>query len=270
MKRYFKMSLVVLLLFLNININVKATRSSNRSLDIYINNFNQSIDEYYVDILVKGESCSVESSEEKIKIVQGYHEDGFIGAVSCLDNIKKTVVTSERHRDLHRFEGNLPSEFKVIIVDRNNEVIVSELVNTEAYNSIIYFNVTKNEIKIQNLFFNVMALFAFSFILIIIIKVIIMYLLKIDFNQNLKTFLTINIIGVGLMSIIVSMSTYIDGYLFAYKTLFVLGAILLVLESLIFTFAVKTSSLKRRLSYGVLANIFGMLIFALCLLFTII
>lgn len=269
MKKITRFLLVFGLLLINLNVSLYAMRQPYRTIDIYISDFNDDIDDYYVDILIKGDSCVIESTDENKRIVQEYAEGGFVGGLSCNKGISKTVTSKERRRDHHQFAGELPQDIKIIIVKKDHSVIVSEVVNLEAYNSVVYYQVNNNKITLQNVYLNVFALGIFIFVLSIICKLVIFYFFRFSINSNLKIFLPINIITSGILSAIISMTNYFDGYLFAIKNLLFLQIVFLIIESLFFLFRLKEYPKIKRILYSFTASLATLTVTLLCILISI-
>lgn len=245
------------------NTSLAAARNKEKSLDIYISNLDFEITQYEINFLIKKDQCNLGA----------VNEEEYINSKDCnlsIELIKGEVI---KHRHFHQFTGEIPKSFKFQIIITNQEeqeVIISDEVIVEAYNGIIYYNVKDNKITVQKVYTNIFALAFFFIVLTFISKTLIYYLHRFSLSEAKSSFLITNFTGLGLISIILSMSNYLDGYVYSFKNFMFLTIVLWLVETFVFIIFVKNYELKKRLLYPLIANLAMFIIGGILTLITII
>ncbi|HQD92288.1 MAG TPA: hypothetical protein PK924_03360 [Bacilli bacterium] len=91
--------------------------------------------------------------------------------------------------------------------------------------------------------------------LALVAKAFIFYLCRFSLLENKSVFLITNGIGLILISIILSMSNFLDGYVYSFKQLIILSVIFLIIEEIVSIIFYRKYPLKNRVLYPLFGNI---------------
>ena len=117
------------------------------------------------------------------------------------------------------------------------------------------FNFENKEITIQQVYYNIFAMSFIFLALALVAKAFIFYLCRFSLLENKSVFLITNGIGLILISIILSMSNFLDGYVYSFKQLIILSVIFLIIEEIVSIIFYRKYPLKNRVLYPLFGNI---------------
>lgn len=245
MKKFFQILFVVIFVGLT-STKVDALRKKEKSLDLYITKSSLKLDEYDIKFLVNKQIVNCDDLE-----------DEFIDIELCDLEIIKVKSENSKRGQYHQFVGDIPNQFKIQLVDNNNniEIITSKEITIEAYNSTVVLNFENKEITIQQVYYNIFAMSFIFLALALVAKAFIFYLCRFSLLENKSVFLITNGIGLILISIILSMSNFLDGYVYSFKQLIILSVIFLIIEEIVSIIFYRKYPLKNRVLYPLFGNI---------------
>lgn len=263
----FLINLTVILIFcILISISVHADVGPKPTLEILVENAPES--SYYLDLLVDYTSDHlyqyIEPDELEFKEIfdtlKNYNIVGWRPALVTGTKVPlhgKLTGKKEGRYMRHSFSYvGVPDRFKIIMVTENNEIIVSEnVLERKAFNTVAYFDSDTKVIREKYYILPVIKQFISTSLATLIIEGLILLLFRFNLKKNWKPFLIINMITQLLLSIIINISMYYMGIMLAILAYAAFEWVILISESVFFAKYLDGHTRKRRVFYGITANL---------------
>lgn len=206
-----------------------------------------------------------EYDSEKIKILQEYRDGDWRAAKVTGTRVPLTGELigweSSENKMIHEFGYvGVPDRFRVIIITSDNNVITSDIIETNTFSSVVYYDFETNEISKKSIFFDVISQFLFTCISTIIIEWIILLLFRFKLKDNYKPFSLVNIrIKLFLNIIIITMNirSGILGAKFIYP---ILEIPIFISEIILFRKYLKPQNKTTITIYTLCANIISFMV----------
>lgn len=237
------------------------------SLDIKIINLPDG--EYYVDLLILDADSDYgnnldgthEYNPDMIKILEQYDEDGYSAAMAVGTSIP---IFGDIICEVKDGVGNIsfrymgvPEHFKLIIVSKDLDVIVSPDITTFAFQANVTYDSEKNSLKESNITISYGWQFAQTFFGTILLELLILFAFKFSIKANWKAFLIINFITQMLLTSAIIYFTMMSDVVTAFIVFLILEPVVFLIEAVLFTRLLKEHKRSRRFFYAVVANLFS-------------
>lgn len=269
MKKYVLIVISVIILICGKTIPVQADMGPKPDLKVIVSNPPQ--EEYYLDLLVDYPEDNgyiwLDESEydsEKIEILQEYRDGDWRAAKVTGTRVPLTgelIGESSEDKMIHEFGYvGVPDRFRVIIITSDNKVVTSDIIETNTFSSVVYYDFETNEISKKSIFFDVIRQFLFTCISTLIIEGIILLLFRFKLKDNYKPFLLINIgtqLFLNIIIITLNMRSGILGALFMYP---LLEIPIFISEIILFRKYLKPQKKTIITIYTVCANIISFMV----------
>lgn len=202
MKKYILIIISVIIIFFGDTVQVQADMGPKPDLKIVVSNAPK--EEYYLDLLV---DYPVENGyvwldenkydSKKIQILEGYTDGKWRPAKVTGTKVPLTgelIGTVNDNEMIHDFSYvGVPDRFRIIILTADNEIITSDIIKTNTFSSVVYYDFKTNEISKNSILIDFSMQFLFTCILTLIIEGVILLLFRFRLKDNYKPFLLINI-----------------------------------------------------------------------------
>lgn len=283
-----KLLLILIMFFTNITIlNAASFKNDDQIITINVKNSDNS--DYILDILFIEEDDAIDnvipdlslSDLEKVRIIKEYTgEEKFTnslirGSVETLEgNLKGMQVKGAKK--MHTFSYNTFQEdsfgksserkinvIKIIVIDENNKVKVSEKLVLKQYSSRIVYDYENHTAVVINPSLEIVLFTLFIIIISLLISFFIFIKMKFNIKDNLSMFGVITGLASITVVILVANALYYDNGLFAFYTLLILGTINVVLQCLVFSSVYKS---KKAFAFGLLSSLVNMIVTLLTIL----
>lgn len=243
-----KIILIFIILLSNVTILKAATlKNSDQEIKIVVKNSENK--EYILDILFYEEESGYEniiphlsaSELEKANIIKNYLlDDNFNnsllrGSIENLEgNLKGTQLSHARKThsfiyDTFQEDGLKNSNkrkinnLKIIVVDNNNKVMVSEKLEIKQFSSLIEYDFSTNSAKVQSPNLDIIIFTIFSVVISLFFSFVLFIKMKFDMKNDFMKFATISSLTSITTAILTANALYIDNALFAFYTLLIVG-----------------------------------------------
>ena len=266
MRKGLMVFLIVLTFHMTIIGNVYGDMGPKPTLEILVEYAPKS--PYYLDLLVDYTSDHlyqyIEADELEYKEIfntlKDYNTDGWRPALVTGTRVPlsgKLTGTDEGTFKRHSFGYlGVPDRFKIIIVTKDNEMIVSEnILERKAFNTVAHFDCKTKLIKEKHYILPAVKQFIATSLATLIIEGLILLLFRFSLKKNLKPFLIINMITQLLLAIIINISMYYMGIMMAILAYVAFEWVILISETMLFSKYLEGHTNKRRVFYSVTANL---------------
>lgn len=197
--------------------------------------------------------------ENMINLLLHYKDDGWRPAmatgtsVPLFGDILCEVKDGECHMN-YSYLG-VPDHFKIIVVTKSNEVVVSNVVHRKAFQSKVYFDFKKGTASESAIVPLYLKQFMATFSATIIIEGIILLIFGFSLKKNFKPFIIINLLTQLLLTLVVISNMISNGTLTALIAYFPFEIVILLMEGILFSRYLLEHKKWRRITYAVVANI---------------
>lgn len=223
----------------------------------------------YMDLLIEdgdmasdsAKFTSPEYDQELIGRLRNFNYDGWkpalindlymmSGDVVC--NIKDGKCTSS-------YGYRVPVRFMIVVADKNGNLVVSNMVERKAFNSVVYFDFKNANAKERAFPISYLFQFITTCMATLILEGLVLLLFGFGLKENLKPFLYINIATQLFLTLAVFYGMYFSGA-FAAIALYALAEIIIfIMETILFAVFLKQHSKARRVVFSIAANFVSLL-----------
>lgn len=263
---------LAILIFLGVVINLLSPYAANADIgpkpSIKLIVLNPPKDEYYLDLLINYDSKHPyinideddELDENMINILQKYNVDGWRPALVTGTKVPlfgKLTGVKEGDTIVHEFHYlGTPDRFKVIIVEKSGNVIVSEnIIKRKAFDSTVYYDYNSNRMWESSTILAYIKQFVITFSATLIIEGAILILFRFSLKVNLKPFVLVNLLTQILLTMIVFSAMYFAGSMAAFLIYIPFEIVVLIIESKLYKKYLVNHSIRRRVVYAIVANV---------------
>lgn len=228
--------------------------------------------EYYLDLLVDYEVRTFKKTNEESKyskdmynILKNYSSDGWRPALVTGTRVPLFGnLTGEKKGEnmVHRFSYvGVPDKFKVIIVTKDGETIVSEnMVERKAFKSKVYFDYNTKKLREISIVLAYIIQFLITYFATLIIEGLILILFGFSLTKNWKSFVIINLITQVLLTFLIFGTMYKEGSMLATLFYIPFEIVILIIEAVLFNKYLVEHSKSRRVTFAIVANIISFLV----------
>ncbi|MDU8964570.1 hypothetical protein [Clostridium tertium] len=259
----FIIPIITIILILTNTRYVQADMGPKPSLKIIVKNAPE--EEYYLDLLVdypadNGYIWLDESryDSEKLQILSNYRDGNWRAAKVTGTRVPLTgelIGISNKNEMIHDFGYvGVPDIFRIIIVTSDNEIVTSDIIETNTFNSVVYYDFENSELRKESIIFDITFQFLFTCICTLIIEGIILKLFKFKLKENYKPFFIINIGTQLFLNLIIITITLKHGVLGGFLIYPFLEIPIFISEIILFRKYLRPQNKKRITLYALFAN----------------
>lgn len=161
----------------------------------------------------------------------------------------------------------VPDYFKIIVVTKSNQVIVSNAIDRKAFQSTVYFDFESGNAYEKSLVLSYIFQFFKTFIPTILIELLILLIFRFNIRKNLKPFILINLFTQALLTLVVIGYTLFKGTLSALFAYVLFEIVIIIIESILFSKYLSGYNKLRKVLYAIVANIVSFIIGVMILLY---
>ena len=269
MRKFTIAIIFILLLAFFFPLTASADMGPKDSLRVYVEN--PPNEEYYLDLLTQKTRPydNFYDDERKydthmLSLLYRYADEGWKPAFTEGTGLPlggDLIGKSVDNRMLHEFGYyGLPDTYRIIIVTQSGEIAVSDAYTRAALQSSITYDYATGKATVPSVFVTYLIQFATTFLLTILIEGVILLLFRINLRENWKAFLITNLITQILLTFTVGIALIKGGTIGAYIVQFPVEIVIVIAETLVFRHFFKGVSGKRKVAYGITANLVSWLV----------
>lgn len=156
-----------------------------------------------------------------------------------------------------RFTYYAPSEFKIIIYKDNELYKVTEAKKMYAFRTYFKIDFSKEDIKIKNTYpyYKEVLEFILRLAITLAVEIGLYFLFRLHTKRNFKIVMIVNIATQLLLNIIINLSTFYQGELYALIILILCELVIFIVEPIIYMIFMRKKNKLLIALYGILANI---------------
>lgn len=265
MKRLMKVQLgwmmMVILLVGSVTV-INADAGPKPSITIHAENVPGSV--VYMDLLIENGLTDFEVLEDAdsynqdmLAALRNYDDGMWKPAISAgaefllFGNIECQVVDGQVTNTFSYI--GVPDRYKIIVVTEDLEVIVSNVIERQTFQSRVTFDLDTGEAKEQGAVSFIWQFFP-ALILTLLIEFLLLFAFRFSLKKSWKPVLIVNIITQIILHIVVTWGVLIGGIFLALILYFLMEWVIITGESIAYARLLKEHSLGRRIGYAVLAN----------------
>ncbi|MDD2393825.1 MAG: hypothetical protein PHV88_07185 [Eubacteriales bacterium] len=255
---------LIVVLFVT-GISVHADAGPKPSVTILVQNSGG--EKYYLDLLVPfdGEYSNISEDEkdeydpDMLGVLEEYESGGWYAALSRGTNVPLFGDLEGVEEDgvlRHRFSYIIPERFKVIIVDADLDVMISDEISPKVFNETIYLDYESMEMRrVEQGFLPYLKQFAGTFIPTIFIEGILLLVFGFSLRKNWKVFLLLNLVTQIILTVVMSLVLINFGLITSYFIFIPVEVVIILIEAVVLTKMLKEHRTSRRLIYALIANL---------------
>lgn len=232
----------------------------------------------YMDLLIDYPVDNVYSNIDKIdgydmemiNVLKKYNKNGWRSAmvtgtnVPMFGDIKCNIMNGKCNVE-YGYVG-LPDRFKIIVVTKSHQIVVSNQIERKAFSSKVYFDFQTGKAYEDLEIPLYIKQFIETFVLTLVIEGIILLLFGFSIKKNYKLFLTINLITQLLLLCVVGIFMINKGTIYAFISYLLFEVVILIIETILFSRYLCEHNICRRRLYAVVANLISFLVGVIMLL----
>ena len=260
-----------IVVFMAFPMPVSADTGPKASLKISVKNLPEG--EVYLDLLVDypaqmgedGKPFGVETdysseyyNQDMIAILKAYNVDGWrpalvTGTSAPLWGSLKVDVYSGNATSSFSYFG-VPSRFKIIVVTENGDVVVSNIVEKKAFQSVVDFDFATGIAKERSLATLAVKQFAVTLPITLAIEALVLLAFGFSMRQNWKPFLLINLCTQVGLHLGIMFANSMFGFVAGLLAYVGLELTIFIVEAVLFALLLKQHSKLRRVLFALSAN----------------
>jgi len=197
--------------------------------------------------------------QDMLAVLKAYNVDGWRPALvtgtsePLWGTLKIEIYDDGSGRSNFGYFGT-PTRFKIIVVTKSGDVVVSNEIVRESFDSDVDFDFATGVAAERSPAKQTAKQFAIALPLTIVIEGLILLLFRFSLRQNWKPFLFINLITQTALHLTVALAFANLGMMFALLAYVGLEIIIFIAETVLFIFLLKQHSKLRRALYSIAAN----------------
>ncbi|HAL74398.1 MAG TPA: hypothetical protein DCM45_04800 [Clostridiales bacterium] len=263
--RWFLISLMIsFLLPLLISFPVYADFGPKPSITIIVKN--PPADEYYLDLLInenKSDNSQIEDKEKldpiKYALLENYNVEGWQPALVHGTSIPLFghLTGIRQGQDMeHTFSYfGTPDNFKIIIVTPDNQVVVSPEISRKSFQLTLSYDYASGTIRQPSLVVAYLLQFLSTLIPTLIIEGLLLLLFRFSLKRSFWPFLIVNLATQILLTAILGTALITQGVFAAILLSLPVELVIIVAETIAFSFLLKEHRKGRRIGFAITANI---------------
>lgn len=224
---------------------------------------------FYVDLLVRN-SVSSESllnlDDYDPSMIEALRSQESLGWYPALVNGTQTRLMGDilpEYVDqvpICTYSQSIPDEYRVILATRSGTIVVSDTLETKAFLTRIEFDAKSGKISSPSWIWSSVLAFVIMLIPTFLIEGFILWVFRLFNRHNIKVFSITNLLTQVFLFLT---SAYVYYYFGLVLTIFVVMIdewIILIIETFVFAKFFEHPSMKRKIFYGISANIISFMV----------
>ena len=264
-----KRSIILLFIFalvLALSITASADMGPKDRLTVYVKNV--PAEPYYLDLLTRytrpynnfpADSSRESFNQEMLALLYSFESDGWLPALTegtGLPMWGNLIGTPDGDRMVHKFGYvGVSGTYRIIIVTESGNVSVSETHTRAALQSSVTFDYAANESHVPPVLYSYVLQFFITFTLTLLLEGIVLVLFGISLKKNWLTFLLANLITQIILTLTVGLTLIKSGTFSAHLIQVPAELIITAAEAVAYRFLLKGIGNKRKIAYGITANL---------------
>jgi len=224
---------------------------------------------FYVDLLVRksGSNESLLNLEEyDPNMIEALKSQESLGWYPALVNGTQTRLMGNiipEYVDqvaICTFSQSIPDEYRVILVTRSGIVRISETLETKAFLTRIEFDAVSGKISSSNWIWSSVLAFVMMLVPTFLIEGFLLWVFKLFNRHNIKVFSITNLLTQVFLLLTSAFVYYYFGLVMVIFVVILDEWVILIIETFIFARFLDHPSMKRKIFYGITANILSFFI----------
>lgn len=219
----------------------------------------------YMDLLVDYECEGVDErfldpevyDRELVSMLAAYDKDGWNPVTICDGGLvfgDIECVVEDGGCTMH-YGYMVPDRFKIIVVSKNGDTVVSNVIDRKLFESRVLFDYETGKAKEKAVMPSVAGQFAISLPLTLILEGMVLLLFGFSIRKNLVVFLAMNTFTQIILAAAVTVGMLLMGLFGAYLVYVMSEIVILILEGVVFGLALKEHGFGRRVVFSITANV---------------
>lgn len=264
--RVFRLSLLIAFLFLSFSI-IHADAGPKPQIILTIKNVPNEL--YYVDLLVQNNSKSeslLNLDEYDSNMIEALKSQESLGWYPALVNGTQTrmmgdiIPDSDSEEAIFTYTQSIPDTFKVIVVTQSGKIIVSDKIETKAFLTRLELDAITGDISSPNWLMSYLYVFLMMLIPTFIVEGLLLIIFKLFNRHNIIVSSITNLVTQIFLLITSAYAYYFFGLVLAILVVMADEFIILIFETIIYANLFKHPSTKRKILYGLCANILSFIV----------
>lgn len=257
-------SLIVAVIFTQLDSQAFADMGPKDQLTVHVVNPPDEL--YYLDLLTQdartynnfyeGERETL--NQDMVKLLYSYEDEGWKPALVEGTGVPmwgNLIGEPDGDEMTHTFGYvGLPDTYRIIIVTESGEISVTDAYTRKALQSSITYDYLNKQSAIPPVWLSYMLQFITTFVPTLFIEGIVLVLFGFNLKENLRVFLTLNLLTQIILTLTLGMTLIKHGPITVYFTQFTTEILILVAETYFYGRLLKGKSTEHRYAYGVVAN----------------
>jgi len=257
---------ITVILLISTSATIYADMGPKDELTIYVENPPNEV--YYLDLLTKDskeynnfhKEGEREALDPKIlEFLYSYKSEGWLPAFTegtGLPMWGELMGKADGDRMVHKFGYvGLPDTYRIIIATESGNVTVSDIHTRKALQSSIRFDYSTGKTVVKPIFIIYLMQYGWTFSMTLLIEGIILLLFGFKLRDNWKVFVLTNFATQVLLTATVGIALIKSGTLSAHIIQFPIEIVILIIEVFVFYRFLVGHSNKRKIAYGIVANL---------------
>lgn len=224
---------------------------------------------FYVDLLVRksGSNESLLNLEEyDPNMIEALKSQESLGWYPALVNGTQTRLMGNiipEYVDqvaICTFSQSIPDEYRVILVTRSGIVRISETLETKAFLTRIEFDAVSGKISSSNWIWSSVLAFVMMLVPTFLIEGFLLWVFKLFNRHNIKVFSITNLLTQVFLLLTSAFVYYYFGLVMVIFVVILDEWVILIIETFVFARFLDHPSMKRKIFYGITANILSFFI----------
>lgn len=235
-------------------------------LTVYVENPPNQV--YYLDLLTQKSSSynnfhkdgEREALDEKmVELLYSYENEGWMPALVEGTGVPmwgNLIGEADSERMVHKFGYvGVPDTYRIILVTQSGNVSVSDVYTREALQSSVTFDYATGKAVVPSIFLIYFLQFGWTFVITLLIEGVILCLFGFKLKGNWKVFFLTNLLTQIVLTVTVGATLIKSGTFSAHLVQFPVETAILVFEVLVYKHFLVGNSNKRKVVYGIVANL---------------
>lgn len=235
-------------------------------LTVYVENPPNEV--YYLDLLTQNSSSynnfhedgEREALDKKmVALLYSYGNEGWMPALIEGTGVPmwgNLIGEADSERMVHKFGYvGMPDIYRIILVTKSGNVSVSDVYTREALQSSITFDYATGKAVVPSIFLLYFLQFGWTFVITLLAEGVILCLFGFKLKENWNVFILTNLLTQIVLTVTVGATLIKSGTFSAHLVQFPVEIAILVFEVIVYKHFLVGNSNKRKMAYGIVANL---------------
>lgn len=219
---------------------------------------------FYVDLLVQNQNMTdslLSLNMYDAKMIEALKSQENMGWYPALVNGTQTrmmgdiIPDSDNQEIIFTYTQSIPDYFKLILVTQSGKITISEPIQTKAFLTRLEFDAQSGKVSAPNWLLSYSTIFISMLIPTFLIEGLLLWAFGLFNRHNVVVFTITNLLTQVFLFLTSAYAYYYFGLILAILVVILDEGIILLVETVIFAKFLNHPSLKRKIVYGMSANI---------------